>query len=159
MIEPFEHDKIVLNRPAPQGVTATEILSKQGIDEEMSRTMSLMTMSKGDDFKLDTQQLKVYQTRIGNPSQIDSHSASYVYDRITSLGPLAPNHEMPTVSMENTESSSQLLHKYIDSQATFKPRIDAHKLPAFSVTSLNSPYLTPGLTSIDSRKVEFNWSK
>ena len=158
MIEPFEHDKIVLNRPAPQGVSGSQVLAKQGIDEETSRSMSVMTSSL-DNIRLDTQQLKVFQTRIGNPSNIDNHSASYIYDRITSLGPLAPNHETPTVSTEEPSSTSQLLHQYLDSQATFKPRIDGHKLPAFSVSSLNSPYLTPGLTSVDARKVEFNWSK
>ena len=157
MIEPFEHDKIVLNRPAPQGVSGGQVLASRGIDEETSRTMSTMTSSL-DDLRLDTQQIKVYQTRIGNPSNSDNHSASYIYDRVTSLGPLATNHETPTTSMEESSTTSQLLHKYLDSQATFKPRIDGHKLPAFSVTSLNSPYLTPGLTSIDSRKVHFHWS-
>jgi hypothetical protein len=158
MIEPFEHDKIVLKRPAPTGVEGSQVLVPQGIDKEVSRTMSVLTRSM-DDIRLDTQQIKVHQTRIGNPSAIDNHSASYIYDRITSLGPIAPNYETPTVSPEDGLNSSQLLHQYLDSQATFKPRIDAHKLPAFSVTSLNSPYLTPGLTSIDSRKVDFNWVK
>ena len=158
MIEPFEFEGIRLSAPQPTGDTGKAILQGKGsVDEQEIKSFS--TLKQGmDDIRLDGQLLKVYQTKIGNPNEIDAHKAVHVPDRIISLGVLGPNYEEPTVSESTSQTSSELLSTFLDHTMSFVPRTDLHVMPPIHITSPDMPYLSPGLTTVDSRKVQIHWS-
>lgn len=158
MIEPFEFEQIRLQAPLPSGETGKAILQGKGsIDEQDIKSFSVLKQGT-DDIRLDGQQLRVYQTKIGNPDTVDAHKADLVPERILSLGVLGPNYEEPTVSTDMTRSTSELLSKFLDETMSFVPNTDLHHMPPIQVTSPDMPYLSPGITSIDSRKVNIHWS-
>lgn len=158
MIEPFEFESIRLQAPQPSGETGKTILQGKGsVDEQEIKSFSVLKQGM-DDIRLDKQQLRVYQTRIGNPAAIDAHKADFVPERITSLGPLAPNYQEPTVSEVSTQSTSELLSTFLDQSMSFVPRTDLHIMPPLHITSPDMPYLSPGLTTVDSRKVQIHWT-
>jgi len=121
---------------------------------------SFSDLSKtSDTLKLDDQKLKIYQTKIGNPNTIDNHSSVLVPERIVSLGALAPNGQEPiTEDNESRKTSSQLLSTFMDHDMSFIPKTDLHRIPAMHVNSPDSGFLNPGITSIDSRKLNIHWS-
>lgn len=158
MIEPFEFESIRLQAPLPSGETGKTVLHGKGsVDEQEMKSFSVL--KKGmDDVKLDGQRLRIYQSKIGNPGTIDAHKAVYVPERIISMGVLAPNYEEATTGDETTKSSSELLSKFLDETMSFVPRTDLHVMPPMHITSPDMPYLSPGLTTVDSRKVQFHWT-
>lgn len=157
MIEPFEFETIRLQAPLPTGQTGQAILRGKGsVDEQEIK--SFTTLKQGmDSMRLDAQQIRMYQTKIGNPSYINSHESNLVPERIISLGVLAPHAEEPTASTNTSMTTSQMLSKFLDHDMTFVPQTDLHHAPAMKVNSPETPYLNPGLTTVDSRKVQFNW--
>lgn len=158
MIEPFEFESIRLQAPQPSGETGKAILQGKGsVDEQEMKSFSVLKQGM-DDIRLDRQQLRVYQTRIGNPDAIDAHKADLVPERVMSLGTLAPNYQEPTISEVSTHSTSELLSKFLDQSMSFVPRTDLHVMPPIHITSPDMPYLSPGLTTVDSRKVQIHWS-
>jgi hypothetical protein len=158
MIEPFEFEGIRLQAPQPSGETGSAIIQGKGsIDEQEIRSFS--NLAKGmDDLKLDKQQIRVYQTKVGNPSTINSHEASLVPERVISLGVLGPKYEEPTVSMDTMKTTSELLSTFLDSDMSFVPSTNLHHAPPFSVNAPDTPFLNPGLTTVDARKVTVHWS-
>jgi hypothetical protein len=157
MIEPFEFETIRLQAPQPSGETGQAILRGKGsVDEEELKSFSTLTRGM-DAMKLDNQQIRVYQTKIGNPSTINPHEASLVPERVISLGVLAPNYEELTANEHNSKTSSEILSAFLDSEMSFVPRNDLHQPPSFAVNSPETPFLNPGLTTIDSRKLTFHW--
>lgn len=157
MIEPFELESIRLQAPQPSGTTGTSMLMGQGtVDEQTVKTMSSLNRTV-DDIVLDKQQVRIYQSKIGNPATINTHEAALVPERIVSLGPLAPYDSLPTVTDEPPRSTSELLSKVLDGSMSHVPNTNLNHLPAFSVHRPDQPFLNPGLTSIDSRKLSFNW--
>lgn len=158
MIEPFEFEGIRLQAPNPTGVVGSAILQGKGsVDEQEIKSFS--TLQHGmDDIRLDGERLRVYQTKIGNPSSIDRHKAVLVPERIISLGTLGPNYEEPTVDPTETMTTSERLASFLDQEMSFVPSTDLHVMPPLHVTSPDMPYLSPGLTTIDSRKVQIHWS-
>ena len=158
MIEPFEFESIRLQAPLPSGEKGSAIIQGKGsVDEQEIKSFSVLKQGM-DDVRLDRQQLRVYQTRIGNPAAIDAHKADLVPERILSLGPLAPNYQEPTVSEVPTQSTSELLSTFLDQSMSFVPRTDLHIMPPLHITSPDMPYLSPGLTTVDSRKVQIHWA-
>lgn len=157
MIEPFEFETIRLQAPKPSGETGKSIIHGKGsVDEQEIKSFSVL--KKGmDDLRLDGQQLRVYQTKIGNPEGIDSHKAVLVPERVISLGPLGPNYEEPIARDPPAKTTSELLSSFLDSDMSFVPRTDKHVMPPIRMTSPDMPYLSPGLTTIDSRKVKVDW--
>ena len=72
MIEPFEFEHIRLQAPEPSGHVGSAILQGKGtVDEEEIKSFSSLKQGT-DDIRLDGQRLRVYQTKIGNPSHIDA---------------------------------------------------------------------------------------
>jgi hypothetical protein len=158
MIEPFEFEHIRLQAPQPSGETGKAILQGKGsVDEQEIKSFSVLKQGT-DDIRLDGQQLRVYQTKIGNPNDIDAHKAQLVPERILSLGVLGPNYDSPTVSEDQSHSTSELLSKFLDETMSFVPSTDLHTMPPIHITSPDMPYLSPGITSIDSRKLQIHWS-
>jgi hypothetical protein len=159
MIEPFEFETIRLQAPLPSGSTGKTVLHGKGsVDEQEIQSFSVLKQSE-DALRLDGQQIRVYQTKIGNPQSIDPHQANLVPERIVSLGPLAVNYEEANASMEHTKTTSELLSTFLDSEMLFVPNTDMHHAPPFSVNAPDTPFLNPGLTSIDSRKLSIHWMK
>jgi len=157
MIEPFEFEQIRLQADAPSGHIGKAVLGGlKTVDMQERTTMSDVVKGKPD-IQLDQQQLKIYQTRIGNPSNIDSHKAVYVPDRIIAKEPIVTFYDTKSVSDSEVPRCSDLFHSYLDQQAKFIPSISDHKLPSFQVVGQNEPFLTPGLSNIDARKVNFHW--
>lgn len=158
MIEPFEFESIRLEAPKPTGTVGKTIIQGKGtIDEKALQSFS--SLKQGDDaIRLDTQQLRVYQTKIGNPASYNTHKAEFVNERILSKPPLAVNHDDAIAPTPSSKSSSELLHHFLDTSMSYIPSTDKHHMPPFHVNSLDSPFLSPGLTSIDAHKVHVNWS-
>lgn len=157
MIEPFEFETIRLQAPQPSGKTGKAVIHGKGsIDEEEIKSFSTLKQTE-DAIPLDSQRLRIYQSKIGNPSSIDSHKADYVPERVVSLGPIAVNYEEKTTPVQVETSVSELLSKFLDQDMSFVPSTDKHHMPSFNINSPNAPFQTPGLTSIDAHKVKFNW--
>jgi hypothetical protein len=158
MIEPFEFEGIRLQAPQPSGDTGKAILQGKGsVDEQEIKSFSVLKQGM-DDIRLDGQQLRIYQTRIGNPDAINAHKADLVNERVLSLGTLGPNYEEPTVTDQSSHSSSELLSKFLDHSMSYVPRTDLHVIPPIHITSPDMPYLSPGLTTVDSRKLQIHWT-
>ena len=108
---------------------------------------------------MDRQSRHIYQTRIGNPDNENSHFAAYVPDRLIGMGNLAPSYKEPEVVEDVSDlTSSQRLSSYLDSQVQFVPSMDKQLIPSFTVNSQDAPFLSPGITSIDSRKLNIQWA-
>lgn len=157
MIEPFEFETIRLQAPLPTGTVGTQVLRGNGsIDEEQIKSFSSLKMGSNE-MQLDRQQLHIYQTKIGNPSNINSHESKLVPDRIVSVDVHGPMYQEPKQALESSKTSSELLSSFLDRQMTYIPQTDLHQMPSFKINAPDMPFLNPGITSIDSRKVDFNW--
>lgn len=158
MIEAFEFENIRLKAPQPKSRQGDAVLLPHQIDQTEFTGMS--TFSKREDApKLDRQLRHIYQTRIGNPDNMNSHLAAYVPDRLIGMGTLAPGYQEPEVVQDQNDlTSSQRLSSYLDSQVQFVPAMDKQVTPSFNVNSQDAPFLSPGLTNIDSRKLNITWS-
>lgn len=157
MIEPFEFEPIRLEAPEPKQDQGSLILRPTGIDNEEFKGLSSFT-KKTDVPVLDRQRHRIYQTRFGNPDNVNSHYAHYVPDRLIGMGNMGAGYQAPeTLPVENGLSASERLSSYLDQQVQFVPALDKHALPAFKVNTQDAPFLSPGLTSIDARKVSVLW--
>ena len=158
MIEPFEYEPKHLVATKPAGIVASSSLgSFASIDMDVNRSMSRL-IDPVETMRLDTQQTRIFQTKIGNPFQENTHESVLVPDRIIGLGALVRSDNPPALASTSTRSTSEILSNILDHQATFIPSNTKHVLPAMNINSLDSPYLSPGLTSIDSHKVKPNWA-
>jgi len=157
MIEPFEFEAIRLSAPKPNGATGKAILQGSGsVDEQEIKSFAQLKKNE-DDLKLDRQKLRIYQTKIGNPSSVNPHQAMYAYEHLISLGNPAPNYVEPTESMAEPKSTSELLHTMLDKDMSFVPSTDLHVLPGMHVNHPETAFLNPGLTTVDARKVSVHW--
>jgi hypothetical protein len=158
MIEPFEFESIRLHATLPTGTTGGAILKGSGsVDEQEIKSFAQLKKNE-EDLNLDRQKLRIYQTKIGNPNSINSHQAVYANEHLTSLGNPAPNYVEPTESIGTTQSSSELLSSVLDKEMSFVPSTDLHVLPGMHVNHPERNFLNPGLTTVDSRKVNIHWS-
>ena len=157
MIEPFEFESIRLSAPKPSGETGKAILHGAGsVDEQEIKSFAQLKQSE-DALKLDKQKLRIYQTKIGNPSSVNPHQAMYANEHLISMGNPAPNYVEPTESLEVTHSTSELLSNVLDKDMSFVPSTDLHILPGMHVNHPESNFLNPGLTTVDARKVSVHW--
>ncbi len=158
MIEPFEFESIRLHAALPTGKTGSAILHGSGsVDEQEIKSFAQLKKNQ-EELNLDRQKLRIYQTKIGNPSTINPHQAMYANEHLTSLGNPAPNYVEPTESMVTTQSSSELLSSMLDKDMSFVPSTGLHVLPGMHVNHPETNFLNPGLTTVDARKVSIHWS-
>lgn len=157
MIESFEFEGIRLSAPKPSGVTGQTILRGNGsIDEQEMRTFSELT-NKSESLSMDTQRLKVFQTRIGTLKETDSHAASDVVNRVAIHGALAPGYTEPKTQYDVKKTSSEILSSFLDEKMSYVPPTSEHVMPSFTVDAPRRPYLNPGITLMDKHKVNVNW--
>ena len=154
MIEAFEFEPIRLGKTGAT-TTAKKSLSKNGVDVQDKIGAGKATWSN-ETPALDKEMQKVFQTRVGLPDQFDSHSARWMGERIASQGVKVADSEVPATGLYSNLSSSQILSRVLDKNASFVPRTDLGLAPPMDVVSPDEPFLSTGLTSIDSRKFKMN---
>jgi len=156
MIESFEFEPIRLAAPLPTRTQGKEdIGGKNSVDLHLAEGVGQL-QNREKDVLLDNSQIRVFQTKIGNPDMVNSHFAQSVQDHLLSMGTLVVDNEQKTEPETETKSVSEILSSYLDSKVQFIPAIDKHILPPMNVVSMHEPFLTPGLTSIDGRKLKLN---
>jgi len=156
MIESFEFEPIRLSAPIPINRQAEkELGGKESVDVHVEDGVGEVAFREKD-LVMDKSQIRIFQTKIGNPDSINSHFAHSVQDRLLSMGTLVVDNEEKFESESSSRSTSEILSSYLDSEVQFVPAMDKHILPSLNVVSMREPFLTPGLTSIDSRKLKYN---
>ena len=157
MIEPFEFETIRLSAPS---VTREQkdvpVKSSGTVDFDLSKGISSFHNSMND-LKMDMSRQRVFQTKLGNPMLESQVEAQFQNDRVVGKGPLVVGGNEPAEVSDTSVSSSELFHRYLDVEATFVPSISKHILPTMSTIGLDSPSLYPGLTNVDSRKLNIAW--
>lgn len=155
MIEPFEYEPRKLAAAPPSRSTASrEIGDKNSIDQDMRFPTLRDPM---EDVKLDMQQARVFQTRIGNPRDERATDADLVPDRVIGQGPLVVSEEAPAVSAPVHKTTSELLSEILDAER-YVPAVDKHTPPSMRVNSLSSPFLEPSITTAYIHKYTPNWA-
>jgi hypothetical protein len=145
MIEPFEFEPIKLSAKPME--SAHSSLASTRLDQSAVDGVSKFHAHMNE-ITLDNAQGRVYQTKIGNPDEWNSHTSRYVPDRLV-------QEDVHEGQGESISMSRRLSH-YLDSQASFVPNIDRHLPLAFQVISPDEPCFSPGLTSIDRHKYMMN---
>lgn len=157
MIEPFEFESIRLQAPQPHGTAGQQVLLGNGsIDEQEMKSFSALSASD-DTIPMDKERLRIFQNKIGNPLSIDPHAAVHVPERLVAQGAIAPNYVEPTEEMRYTTNTSALLSSFLDQDMTYIPSTDKHKPTGMHINNPRINHLNPGITTIDSRKIAFNW--
>lgn len=151
MIDPSEYETTRLQASVKHHVPSTHDLSKRPLDKA-DRIGSGTSTKVDKTIRMDTHADRIYQTRIGNPELENSHSATWLPDRVIGKGVKVADDQTPSTQTATKVSSSRLLARYLDTQATFVPSI-AHGLPtSMHTVPPTEPFLSPGLTSVNARK-------
>ena len=154
MIEAFEHESIRLGSTGKHASSSVEV-STLPLDKQ-DKIGSGKTKWSNETPKLDNEMGHIYQTRVANPDNYDSHSVRWIHDRILGQGQKVVDNQIPNVAATPSGRTSQILSRYLDSQATFVPSTDRGLPPPMEVVSPDEPFLSTGLTSVDRRKYVAN---
>jgi hypothetical protein len=155
MIEPFEYEPKKLQAKPPAGHIGTREL---GGDASIDRDIRMPSLHDPmEEVKLDRQQARIFQTRIGNPKLENASEADLVPDRVVGQGPLVVSEEAPRAVGEMHQSMSEILSAILDAER-FVPAVNRHAFPSMSVNSLSSPFLEPSLTTAYVHKYTPNWA-
>lgn len=158
MIEPFEYEPKRLNAPPPTRLQTPEPLQgATSIDKDVARSMSSLQDSMHD-LTFDMRQARIFQTRLGNPSTENPHQAQFVVDRLVGKGLPVVDDETPAEEPHTYISTSERLSRVLDKQASYVPSFSNHVYPSLTVNNPEEPFLSPGITSVDARKVHVRWA-
>ena len=159
MIEPFEFENVLTEAVKPPTSIQSELSFQSTPLDSENKTGAggeHISWSSNATPALDNAYKSIFQTRIGNPTYLDNHSASTLPDKVIGAGNRVVDFQTADISyIPPRQTSSELFHSYLETQATYDPptwsgvTTPSHIRPTF-------PCLSPGLTSIDNRKYTAN---
>lgn len=161
MNDPFEYEKVAIDvsDKINKRKVLPSTLDSTKLDEHYARLHHFITGERVEKQKQQVSQQYLQESkRINDVAGVEEHKASFQAHYLGQKNSQVSAFELPAGVKETSldHTSSEIIKKYLDENVQFIP-LSTNTMDSVYPRAVNEPGLYPGMTTIDSRKLQFNF--